>query len=224
MVSVGGIVVYRNTGQQAWAASGGTVDPWPRGVGIYDLSDMEWKSAYDPYAKPYVTPQIVKSHYEQHGRFPAAWSNPTVGSWFNGQWRRLLGCIILLILISRIGSTKAASPSHQSSVPSPSSASSNGGNSSKSSKGAIAGGVVGGLAGLAIIVAVICLVLRRRRRRIAQEPHEPGVETNPNLTVEAEGSGPLVELSGAHTRAELPVKEKFGVTSGRVQEMASRDA
>jgi hypothetical protein len=78
-------------------------DPWPIGVGVFDLSDMIWKDSYDPSAASYVTPQPIKDYIESNGRFPAAWSDPTVKSWFTmkGKWmfnngmldRLLTGCI-----------------------------------------------------------------------------------------------------------------------------------
>ena len=32
-------------------------DPWPQGLGIFDMSAMEWKANYDPEAKAYVSPK-----------------------------------------------------------------------------------------------------------------------------------------------------------------------
>jgi hypothetical protein len=57
-------------------------DIWPQGLGIFDLSAMEWKSQYDASAPAYVTPDVVKSWYKQNGRYPASWDDPVVKSWF----------------------------------------------------------------------------------------------------------------------------------------------
>lgn len=38
-------------------------DPWPMGLGIFDLSKMKWSSSYDPNAPPYAQPQVVKDWY-----------------------------------------------------------------------------------------------------------------------------------------------------------------
>ena len=57
-------------------------DPWPQGIGIFDMSDFEWKDQYNPSAAPYVTPNVVKSWYEQNGRYPTSWDDNTVKAWF----------------------------------------------------------------------------------------------------------------------------------------------
>ena len=72
------------------AVIGGTVssaqqyaiaDPWTNGIGIFDLSDMEWKDSYDANAGPYITPEFVKVHNIQNP-YPDKWSDPVVESWF----------------------------------------------------------------------------------------------------------------------------------------------
>ena len=85
MVSVGGIVVYSNTTMDTFVVSGGVADPWPQGLGIFDMSAMEWTSSYNASAAPYVTPNLVKSYYQQNGRYPASWTNPDVTAWFTGK-------------------------------------------------------------------------------------------------------------------------------------------
>lgn len=59
-------------------------DPWLQGIGIFDLTDMEWKDHYDPSAASYTTPQAMKGWYEQNGRYPSAWDDPVVQGWFTG--------------------------------------------------------------------------------------------------------------------------------------------
>jgi hypothetical protein len=54
-----------------------------QGFGIFDLSAMEWTDQYDAAAAPYVTPSVVRSLYDVHGRYPASWSNDTVAAWFD---------------------------------------------------------------------------------------------------------------------------------------------
>ena len=41
-----------------------TADPWVNGLGILDLTSLEWKSGYDPDAGDYDSPQMVKQWYE----------------------------------------------------------------------------------------------------------------------------------------------------------------
>jgi hypothetical protein len=77
-------------GNKQMAIIGGTVssaqqyaiaDPWTNGIGIFDLSDMEWKDSYNANAGPYVTPEFVKAHNNQNP-YPDKWSDPVVESWF----------------------------------------------------------------------------------------------------------------------------------------------
>ena len=58
-----------------------TADPWPKCIGVFDLSAMEWKDSYDPSAPSYVTPQPIKDYIAENGRYPA-WSDPATESWF----------------------------------------------------------------------------------------------------------------------------------------------
>jgi hypothetical protein len=63
-------------------------DPWPQGIGIFDLSDMEWKDYYDPSAAAYTTPKAVKDWYKQNGQYPSQWDDVAVQGWFTskGTW------------------------------------------------------------------------------------------------------------------------------------------
>ena len=57
-------------------------DPWAQGLGIFDLTEMQWKASYNATAEPYVTPDVVKTYYSKHGRYPATWTTPVVRDWF----------------------------------------------------------------------------------------------------------------------------------------------
>ena len=59
-----------------------TADVWTMGIGVFDLSDMEWKDSYNASAGPYVTPDVVKNWYKQNGRYPTTWTDDVVKSWF----------------------------------------------------------------------------------------------------------------------------------------------
>ena len=72
-------------GKQPWLNDSSQItDFWSQGLGIFDLSAMEWKDQYDAAAAPYVTPDVVKAWYNEHGRFPVSWSTATVEAWFTG--------------------------------------------------------------------------------------------------------------------------------------------
>ena len=51
MVAVGGEV------SRAVGANVMIPDPWPQGLGIFDMSAMAWKDKYDPKAEAYVSPK-----------------------------------------------------------------------------------------------------------------------------------------------------------------------
>ena len=61
----------------------GTVDPWPQGLGVFDITDLEWKDRYDASAGPYQTPEMVKQYYASNPRYPSPVLEDTVlRSWF----------------------------------------------------------------------------------------------------------------------------------------------
>lgn len=82
MIVIGGNTIFSDTPSEIFDLLGSVLDPWPQGIGIFDLSDMEWKSSYDADAAAYVTPQVVKSFVQQNGRYPNSWTNDVVEKWF----------------------------------------------------------------------------------------------------------------------------------------------
>ena len=40
-----------------------TTDPWPQGLGIFDMHDLEWKDSYNADAPPYKAPDKVREWY-----------------------------------------------------------------------------------------------------------------------------------------------------------------
>ena len=169
-------------------------DPWPQGLGIFDLTAMEWEEEYDPAAAPYVTPDAVKAYYHQNGRDPAFWSNGVVQAWFTEN-----------------------PPSHTNSSSSPSKPQTGlprSPGSLKSNIGAIAGGSVGGIAGLVLIALLALFLLRRRRRRRSGLPvlpfdtgsRRPKLENNGNNNVPGV-SYPLAEMQGIDDPIEMPGSE-----------------
>ncbi|KAH6691724.1 hypothetical protein F5X68DRAFT_252812 [Plectosphaerella plurivora] len=75
LLSWGGLT-YPSTDMSAWNTS----DIFPRGLGIFDLSDGVWKDRYDPDAGPYQAHSSVAALYE-NGE-PIAWSSPEVKALF----------------------------------------------------------------------------------------------------------------------------------------------
>lgn len=58
MISIGGI----NTKEkEPWLDE----DPWPQGIGVFDMADLKWKKEYDHEAGPYEMPQSIKDWYDE---------------------------------------------------------------------------------------------------------------------------------------------------------------
>ena len=46
-------------------------DPWPNGLGIFDLSQFTWSNSYDPLALPYQQPAVVRDYYSNEFQAPS---------------------------------------------------------------------------------------------------------------------------------------------------------
>lgn len=40
-------------------------DPFPRGLGIFDMTELKWKDEYDAASAKYDSPQVIKSLYAE---------------------------------------------------------------------------------------------------------------------------------------------------------------
>ena len=61
MISVGGINTSKKTLKEQWEDE----DPFPQGLGVFDMTELKWKDAYDPDAEPYEMPQRIKDWYDE---------------------------------------------------------------------------------------------------------------------------------------------------------------
>ena len=94
MIAVGGIVVNAAAVYTLQTeTTTDIVDPWSQGLGVFDMSDLEWKDSYTADAAPYVTPHIVKTYYNQHGRYPNSWDSNTLEGWFTRKGKSFLACL-----------------------------------------------------------------------------------------------------------------------------------
>ena len=59
-----------------------TPDVWANGIGVFEMTKMEWNARYNASAAEYVTPKKVKSWIRQNGPYPATWDDPTVEGFF----------------------------------------------------------------------------------------------------------------------------------------------
>lgn len=127
-------------------------DPWQQGIGVFDMSAMQWTDGYDSTAAPYITPDMVKTYYQQNGREPASWSNDIVKAWF-----------------TRTESNTTGSAPHNSGTAGQTGSP----KSSEIDTGAIVGGTVGGVAAVVVIALLMIFFLRRRSHRAPQQAASP---------------------------------------------------
>jgi hypothetical protein len=141
MISVGGLHQYENSDD--W---GTWIDPWANGLGIFDLSALNWTNTYNHTAAPYERSSLVASYYSSNARYPESWADPVLQAIFEAN------------------TTSAQPSSSPTSSPSP----------EQSSTRAIAGGVIGGVVALAIIGGAIFWCLRKKRRSIQRSAEIQG--------------------------------------------------
>ena len=203
MVSIGGLVanISLQVANDALSNAYNSIpDPWPQGLGVFDLTAMEWKEEYDPAAAPYVTPDPVKAYYQRNGRDPASWNNGVVQAWFTEKAPNHTNS-------SSSPSTPQPGPStpHAGLPSSP--------RSSEHNLGAIAGGTVGGAAALGLVALLVVFSLRRRRRRgglpvlpFDTRSQRPKLDNGRDNTIPGV-SYPLVEMQGIDNPIEMPVEK-----------------
>ncbi|KAL8652408.1 MAG: hypothetical protein Q9226_004283 [Calogaya cf. arnoldii] len=186
MLSIGGhdpTNVYNNT----WIA-----DPFSQGLGIFDLTAMQWSDRYNADAEPYETPAVVKAWYAANEPSTRTWNSPAVRKLF----------------LQDQDTPGSGQPSTSSPAPA---------KSGSSSTGAIVGGVIGGLAALCLLIGLVWWLRRRKGRAsdgIAQNP-TPEQQVHPDhfqselsakekpYRHEMENDYRPSEMDGAHSAAEM---------------------
>ncbi|KAI9748444.1 MAG: hypothetical protein M4579_007219 [Chaenotheca gracillima] len=141
MISVGGLNQSLET--NTWYAG---VDQITRGIGVFDLTALEWSDKYDANADGYQSPDIVKNWYASGKQSTVQWASDEVRALFNHST-----------------GSQGAKPSSTPAAPTPAAPAPTG--SHHTNSGAIAGGVVGGVILLLCIGALIWLLQRQRRRK-----------------------------------------------------------
>ncbi|KAH0432818.1 kelch repeat protein [Colletotrichum camelliae] len=76
MLSIGG------TSSKPFLKSWTEKDPWNRGLGVFDMTQMSWVHQFNESAVPYDSPDVVKKWYNEGGRGSANWSSEEVRSLF----------------------------------------------------------------------------------------------------------------------------------------------
>lgn len=155
-------------------------DPFPQGLGIFDLTDLAWNKdgKYDADAEDYRTPKSVEEWYQDKNLSALSWSSEDV--------RRML--------LKNPVSFKAATPGQQSSV---------------SKDGPIAGGVVGSAVILCILSGLACCLWRKKSKPPpSDEELKPG-QSKGNALKHSPSLEPKRELptEGPATEAYTPPDE-----------------
>ncbi|KAI9760361.1 MAG: hypothetical protein M1840_002554 [Geoglossum simile] len=147
--------------------SGEARNIWPNGLGVFDMTSLQWTSGYDAEAKSYIQPDIVKKYYDQNTRYPATWDVPALATVFGAP-------------LVKTSPTATVPPFGASKRPPSQSAAAAKGRR-KLNVGAIAGGVAGGVIGLLLLLALGKYFLYRRQHKLppvfelgASDPRELG--------------------------------------------------
>ncbi|KAI8629550.1 hypothetical protein F5Y19DRAFT_85730 [Xylariaceae sp. FL1651] len=70
MLSVGGI-----DGENRTFTAPTTADPWTYGIGVLDMTELQWTNSYDPDAPAYDSPTVVKDWYSAGNLEKMHWDN-----------------------------------------------------------------------------------------------------------------------------------------------------
>ncbi|KAI9793855.1 MAG: hypothetical protein M1816_007107 [Peltula sp. TS41687] len=172
-----------------------TPDVWTNGIGIFDLSAMQWTDRYNANADNYTTPAAVRGWYRQNGRYPSQWDDPRVRAYF----------------------VRDATPNNSTSGSTNASRGDRPTESGKSSNTpAIVGGVVGGIAALALLGAGLWFFFRRRRRSYQQarshKPDSPAAEIDGCDKVP---SGATYQSAQLDPKAELAAGDSIPLSSSK---------
>ena len=177
MISIGGT---QEPEQMKW-------DPWTKGLGIFDMTTLNWTNAYDAAAPAYEQPSLVSQFYANGSRYPITWGDPELQSIFK-----------------TTNGTNISSGNSSSNSNSNSNSNSGGHNPVTTTNGttsgndsSVVGGVIGGIAALAI-VGSLCWRLHRYR-----EKEKQGLQSqNP---AELQATCRIFELASSPQVHELPV-------------------
>ncbi|KAF4815689.1 Kelch repeat-containing protein [Colletotrichum siamense] len=167
MLSVGG-----TDGKTAWSGA----DPWPNGLGLFDMTDWEWKTDYDAEAKDYETANTIRDW----GLSSIVWSSETVQN-----------------LFTSTATSNGSSTGDRDNKASDSSLDE--GSQKTLSTAVIAGAVVGAILGCALVAAAFWFLRKRKRDQAAAAEEfkdEPGNRTYYQAV-------PPGELHSEPTRTEL---------------------
>ncbi|KAF4838027.1 Kelch repeat-containing protein [Colletotrichum tropicale] len=77
MLSIGGLASLESG--EAWTVQ----DPWPNGMGIFDMTEMRWKDDYNADAAKYESPSVVQQWYSDGGQNNVSWTTEDLKTLFS---------------------------------------------------------------------------------------------------------------------------------------------
>ncbi|KAL9126010.1 MAG: hypothetical protein Q9217_004874 [Psora testacea] len=213
MLSIGG-VDSRGFGRQS------APDYLPKGLAIFDLTEMKWKDSYNAGAPPYKSPQVVKTWYDKNSIEAIRWHFPEVKSYFKkdesdparpnnnpAQASPTSNTPSSSTLSPPSSTTSSTPPSSTSSTPPSSTSSTPPSSTSYTNKGAVTGGAVGGIAGL-LILSIMAWILVRKRRQGGPGEARQGDENEQARTEEEMARCPQ---DGAYSSIGYPSEVETGL-------------
>ncbi|OAP56043.1 hypothetical protein AYL99_10195 [Fonsecaea erecta] len=173
---------------------GADFDEWASGIGVMDMTELQWKDHYDAGAAPYERSQLVQKYYDQSYVKPA-WSDPALATEF-----AFAAATHPSTTTPIPGPTSPAPPQPPETSTPP---------HHTSHTGAIAGGVVGGVVGLGLIAGLAYFLGTRRNRKTTTPsdpvppPSEPKPSQIPNSPSSVQKQSPELAETPVFERSEL---------------------
>lgn len=138
-------------------------DPWPNGLGVFDMTAFAWSGLYNATAEAYSQSSVIRNYYTSSYRAPE-WDDSTLAAIFAFSPSDATATGTSPTSTSNPTATGTSTPAPKS-----------------TNLGAIIGGAVGGAVALlaAAILAFIC-VRRRRKSKTEAELPENDTASRPN--------------------------------------------
>lgn len=174
MLSIGGL----NPAAANLNATQNNTDPFWEGMKVFDLTALQWTNYYNATAAPYLTPNVVASHYAAGTRYPSTWSSNDLKD----------------IFLKRTSNASTATEPSTSALPQL------GRPDTRKRTGVVVGGVVGGVA--AVVFVIVALYLLARKRANATRRAREEIKTPP--TYNDDHPDPIEGVSEADSRQALP--------------------
>lgn len=223
VLTIGGLDTSQDDASNQYSGVYRTEDPFPQGLGIFDLSSMSFADAFEVNRTTYDYADAIGAYYQTRDRVSSSMGTS-------------LRAVFAVENFDAAATAVSGSPGDSSGSSGSSSSSSTGGDSDSGSEtgsstngssiGAIVGGVVGGVVGVAFIAAALFFFLRRRRQArygsVGQgHPKNGAAEIDSDKTYQlSDGSEPHVQrfqVAGDPEAVEVPGCQPIGSVGGRVE-------